>query len=101
VAAVPTPRVMEKWVRHGLMQFAKDRLEKSEGIREARMMRPWKVKVIIREGHILLPAGVMRAAVMARANETAEFVAEYVEEEDEEEWRNLYGTGLARWFEEK
>ena len=38
--------------------------------------------------------------VMDRANETAELVADYVEEEAEE-WRTLYGTGLARWFEEK
>lgn len=37
-------------------------------------------------------------AVQQRANETAEFVAEYVEEEGGE-WRNLYGTaGLARWL---
>ena len=66
VAAVPAPRVMEKGVRHGMMQVAKDRLEKSEGICEARMMRPWKVKGIILEGHILFPAGVMRAAAMTR-----------------------------------
>jgi Mitochondrial carrier protein len=43
-----------------------------------------------------------KAALMAKANETAEFVAEYVEEGDETEWRNLYGsTGLARWLLEK
>jgi hypothetical protein len=57
---------MEKWVRHGTMHVAKYRLEKSEGICEARMMRPWEVEGIIWEGHILFPAGVMRAAVMAR-----------------------------------
>jgi hypothetical protein len=57
---------MDEWVRHGMMQLAKNGLEKSEGIREARMMRQWKVKGIIREGHILFPAGVMRAAMMAR-----------------------------------
>lgn len=38
--------------------------------------------------------------LVGKANETAEMVADYVEEEAEE-WRNLYGTGLARWFEEK
>jgi len=37
---------------------------------------------------------------MGKANETAELVGDYVEEEAEE-WRNLYGTGLARWFDEK
>ncbi|KAJ9613915.1 hypothetical protein H2200_002051 [Cladophialophora chaetospira] len=36
-------------------------------------------------------------AVRRRANETAEFVGEYVEEE-EEGWKDLYGVGLARWF---
>lgn len=35
-----------------------------------------------------------------KANETADLVADYVEEEAEE-WRTLYGTGLARWFDEK
>ena len=35
-----------------------------------------------------------------KANETAELVADYVGEEAGE-WRNLYGTGLARWFDEK
>ncbi|KAF7507917.1 hypothetical protein GJ744_009951 [Endocarpon pusillum] len=35
-----------------------------------------------------------------KAYETAELVADYVEEEAEE-WRSLYGTGLARWFNEK
>ena len=47
--------------------------------------------------------GGMRGAVdsvMDRANETAELVADYVEEETEE-WRSLYGTGLAKWFDEK
>ena len=43
--------------------------------------------------------GVMNNA-MDRANETAELVADYVEEETEE-WRSLYGTGLAKWFDEK
>jgi hypothetical protein len=43
--------------------------------------------------------GAMDSA-MDRANETAELVADYVEEETEE-WRSLYGTGLARWFDEK
>ena len=38
--------------------------------------------------------------LVGNANETAELVADYVEEEAEE-WRNLYGTGLARWFDEK
>lgn len=38
--------------------------------------------------------------LVGKANETAELVADYVEEEAEE-WRNLYGTGLARWFDEK
>lgn len=38
--------------------------------------------------------------LMGKAHETAELVADYVEEEAEE-WRNLYGTGLARWFDEK
>ena len=37
---------------------------------------------------------------LGKANETAELVADYVEEEAEE-WRTLYGTGLARWFVEK
>lgn len=39
-------------------------------------------------------------AVKAKANETAEFVGEYVEEEvGDGEWRDLYGTtGLARWL---
>ncbi|KAL2418059.1 hypothetical protein ABEF95_008542 [Exophiala dermatitidis] len=37
-------------------------------------------------------------AVKEKANETAEFVGEYVEE-DSGEWRELYGTtGLARWL---
>lgn len=37
-------------------------------------------------------------AVAMKANETAEFVGEYVEEESQE-WRDLYGTtGLARWL---
>ena len=68
VAAVPTPRVMEKWVRHGMVHFAEDGLEKSKGICEAGMMRPWIIKGIVREGHILFPAGVMvGAAMMARA----------------------------------
>lgn len=66
VAAVPTPRVGEEWVRHGMVQLAKDGLEKSEGVCEVCMMRPWMVERIFREGHILLPAGVMRAAAMAR-----------------------------------
>lgn len=35
-----------------------------------------------------------------KANETAEFVAEYVQEDDGE-WRDLYGTGLARWLTDK
>lgn len=36
----------------------------------------------------------------SKANETAEFVAEYVEETDTPEWRNLYGPlGLSRWLE--
>lgn len=41
--------------------------------------------------------------VKGKANETAEFVAEYVQEEDGAEWRNLYGTGLdlARWLTDK
>lgn len=64
MAAVPSPRVKEKWVRH---QVAKNRLEKSEGVSETGMMRPLKVKWIIREWHILLPGGMMRAAVMARS----------------------------------
>jgi hypothetical protein len=38
--------------------------------------------------------------VKEKANETAEFVAEYVEEDDGE-WRDLYGTGLARWLTDK
>lgn len=38
--------------------------------------------------------------LVGKANETAELVADYVEEETEE-WRSLYGTGLARWFEDK
>lgn len=38
--------------------------------------------------------------IMGKANETADLVGDYVEE-DAEEWRNLYGTGLARWFDEK
>jgi Mitochondrial carrier protein len=38
--------------------------------------------------------------LVGKANETAELVADYVEEESEE-WRTLYGTGLARWFDEK
>jgi hypothetical protein len=43
--------------------------------------------------------GAMADAV-ERANETAELVADYVEEETEE-WRSLYGTGLHKWFDEK
>jgi hypothetical protein len=38
--------------------------------------------------------------VKEKANETAEFVAEYVQEDDGE-WRDLYGTGLAKWLTEK
>ncbi|KIW41220.1 uncharacterized protein PV06_06795 [Exophiala oligosperma] len=39
-----------------------------------------------------------KTVVQQRANETAEFVAEYVEEEDGQ-WRDLYGTvGLAKWL---
>ena len=38
--------------------------------------------------------------VLDKANETAELVADYVEEEAVE-WRSLYGLGLSRWFEEK
>ena len=38
--------------------------------------------------------------LLGKANETADLVADYVEEETEE-WRGLYGTGLARWFDEK
>lgn len=37
---------------------------------------------------------------MDRANETAELVGDYVEDEADE-WRGLYGTGLAKWFDEK
>jgi hypothetical protein len=40
------------------------------------------------------------SSAMDRANETAELVGDYVEEETEE-WRSLYGTGLAKWFDEK
>ncbi len=40
------------------------------------------------------------SGLAGKANETAEMVADYVEEETEE-WRSLYGTGLARWFDEK
>jgi hypothetical protein len=40
------------------------------------------------------------AIAMERANETAELVADYVEEETEE-WRSLYDTGLHKWFDEK
>lgn len=37
--------------------------------------------------------------VKMRANETAEFVGEYVEEDETGEWRELYGTtGLAKWL---
>ena len=39
-------------------------------------------------------------AMFDRANETAELVGDYVEEEADE-WRDLYGTGLAKWFDEK
>lgn len=39
-----------------------------------------------------------KTMIQQRANETAEFVGEYVEEEDGQ-WRELYGTvGLARWL---
>jgi hypothetical protein len=38
--------------------------------------------------------------LVGKANETADLVGDYVEEEAEE-WRDLYGTGLARWFDEK
>jgi len=38
--------------------------------------------------------------LVGKANETADLVGDYVEEEAEE-WRELYGTGLARWFDEK
>ena len=38
--------------------------------------------------------------LVGKANETADLVADYVEEETEE-WKSLYGTGLARWFDEK
>jgi len=40
-------------------------------------------------------------AVRTKANETAEFVGEYVIEDEElgEKWKELYGTvGLSRWF---
>ncbi|KIW29573.1 uncharacterized protein PV07_05380 [Cladophialophora immunda] len=43
----------------------------------------------------------VKESVGKKANETAEFVGEYVEEDDElgEKWKELYGTvGLARWF---
>ena len=42
----------------------------------------------------------MQKSIGEKANETAELVAEYVEEEGEQ-WRDLYGTGLAKWFDEK
>ena len=54
-------------------------------------------------GFVASLAGGVNGAVnsaMDRANETAELVADYVEEETEE-WRSLYGTGLAKWFDEK
>lgn len=54
-------------------------------------------------GFVDILAGGVRDAMhnaVDRANETAELVADYVEEETEE-WRSLYGTGLARWFDEK
>ncbi|EXJ53913.1 hypothetical protein A1O7_09249 [Cladophialophora yegresii CBS 114405] len=41
------------------------------------------------------------ASVRRKANETAEFVGEYVQEDEElgEKWKELYGTvGLSRWF---
>lgn len=38
--------------------------------------------------------------VKEKANETAEFVAEYVQEDDGQ-WRDLYGTGLAKWLTDK
>ncbi|OAL38541.1 hypothetical protein AYO20_02191 [Fonsecaea nubica] len=43
----------------------------------------------------------VKESVGKKANETAEFVGEYVEEDDElgEKWKELYGTvGLSRWF---
>ncbi|KIW99186.1 uncharacterized protein Z519_00849 [Cladophialophora bantiana CBS 173.52] len=43
----------------------------------------------------------VKESVGKKANETAEFVGEYVEEDSElgEKWKELYGTtGLARWF---
>jgi hypothetical protein len=62
-----------------------------------------------RRGHEYYDLGFKRVAekmeetqrqVKEKANETAEFVAEYVQEDDGE-WRDLYGTGLARWLTEK
>lgn len=48
----------------------------------------------------VVTAGLGGEGLLGRANETADLVADYVED-DSEEWRGLYGTGLARWFEEK
>ena len=42
-----------------------------------------------------------RKLVLAKANETAEFVGEYIEEEGEQ-WKDLYGTtGIAKWLDSR
>jgi Mitochondrial carrier protein len=53
-----------------------------------------------RAGGLVGAAADLGEQLVGKANETAELVGDYVEEETEE-WRSLYGTGLARWFDEK
>lgn len=41
-------------------------------------------------------------AAKSRANEVAEFVSEYVDEDDSEGWKELYGTtGIAKWLDDR
>lgn len=41
-------------------------------------------------------------AAKAKANEVAEFVSEYIDEEGSENWQDLYGTtGLAKWLDHR
>jgi Mitochondrial carrier protein len=66
--------------RHRAGERFRDAKEKAEGIRGA--------------------VADLGGQLVGKANETADLVADYVEEETEE-WRSLYGTGLAKWSHEK
>jgi Mitochondrial carrier protein len=66
--------------RHRAGERFRDAKEKADGIRSA--------------------VADLGGQLVGKANETADLVADYVEEETEE-WRSLYGTGLAKWSHEK